>query len=58
MIDKSYADRLRERTRTVVEETREALETVYGELNNGQRKKLMKNGKIVELFDRYGVNHE
>ena len=36
-------------------ETKEALQTVFNELNNGQQKKLLKNEKIKELFERYGV---
>jgi hypothetical protein len=36
-------------------ETREALQTVYDELNNGQQKKLLKNEEIKALFERYGV---
>lgn len=39
-------------------ETREALQTVYNELNNGQRKKLVKNGNIKAIFDRFGVEYE
>ena len=37
------------------EETREALQTVYDELNNGQQKKLLKNEAIKALFERYEV---
>lgn len=36
-------------------ETKEALQTVFNELNNGQQKKLLKNEKIKALFERYGV---
>ena len=36
-------------------ETKEALQTVYNELNNGQQKKLLKSEKVRELFDRFGV---
>ena len=39
-------------------ETKTALQTVYDELNNGQRKKLLKNAEIKALFDRYGVAYE
>lgn len=38
-------------------ETREALQTVYDALNNGQQKKVVKNAEVKELFDRYGVNY-
>jgi hypothetical protein len=36
-------------------ETKEAIETIIAELNNGQQKKLLKNKKIKALFERYGV---
>lgn len=44
--------------RRVVEakaETKNALETVLGELNNGQRKKIKQNEKVKALLDRYNV---
>lgn len=37
-------------------EAREALQTIYDELNNGQQKKLLKNENIKAIFERYGVN--
>ena len=39
-------------------ETKEALQTVYDALNNGQQKKILKNDKVKNLFDLYGVEHE
>ncbi len=38
-------------------ETKEAIETIIAELNNGQRKKLLKNETIKALVDRYGVEY-
>ena len=38
-------------------ETKEALQTVYDELNNGQQKKILKSDTVKALFDRYGVNY-
>lgn len=38
------------------DETREALQTVYDELNSGQQKKILKNEVVKALFERYGVN--
>ena len=38
-------------------ETREALQTVYDALNQGQRKKLLKDEKVKALFDLYGVDY-
>lgn len=36
-------------------EIKEALETLYNELNNGQRKKLLKSEKVKALFERYKI---
>lgn len=36
-------------------ETREALQTVYDALNQGQQKKIVKDEKVKKLFDLYGV---
>lgn len=38
-------------------ETKDALQLVYNELNNGQQKKLLKEEAIKSLFDRYGVEY-
>ena len=46
---------LNEAVNTCKEETKEALQTVYDELNNGQQNKLMKSEAIKALFERYGV---
>ena len=40
---------------TCKEETRNALQTVYDELNQGQQKKILKSDAVKTLFDRYGV---
>ena len=34
-------------------ETKDALQTMYDALNQGQRKKILKNEKVKALFDRY-----
>ena len=39
-------------------QTREALQTVYDELNKGQQNKLLKVEKVKALFDLYGVQYE
>lgn len=39
-------------------EIKEALETIYSELNNGQQKKLLKSDKVKALFDRYKIEYE
>ena len=39
-------------------EIKEALQTVYNELNQGHRKKLLKNEVVKAMFDRCGVEYE
>lgn len=41
----------------VKEETKNALQMVYDELNQGQQKKILKNDAVKALFDRYGVKY-
>lgn len=48
-------DTLNEAVNACKEETKNALQTVYDELNNGQQKKLLKNEAIKALFERYEV---
>ena len=36
-------------------EIKTALQTMYIALNQGQRKKILKNEKVKILFERYGV---
>lgn len=38
-------------------ETRNALLTVYDTLNKGQKKQIVKDEAVRELFDRYGVDY-
>lgn len=38
-------------------ETKEALQTVYDALNQGQQKKIVKEEKVKALFDLYGVEY-
>ena len=35
--------------------TKDALQTVYDSLNQGQQKKLLKDEKVSALFELYGV---
>ena len=46
------------KTDAVIETTREALQTVYDALNQGQQKKLLKNEDVADLLSRYGVEVE
>ncbi len=39
-------------------ETRNALQTVYDALNQGQRKQIVKDEAVKALFDLYGVEYE
>ena len=48
-------DTLNEAVNTCKAETKNALQTVYDELNNGQQKKLLKNEAIKALLERYEV---
>ena len=48
-------------TEAVVEaktNTRNALQTVYDALNQGQQKKIVKNDDVRALFDLYGVQYD
>lgn len=36
-------------------EIKNALQTMYNALNQGQRKKILKDEKVKTLFERYGV---
>ena len=38
-------------------EIKSALLTMYDALNQGQRKKIVRNEKVKALFDRYGVEY-
>lgn len=46
---------LEQKTETAITDAREVLQIIRDELNQGQLKKLLKNEKIAEYFDRYGV---
>ena len=37
--------------------TKNALQTVYNALNNGQQKQIIKNEAVKALFDLYGVEY-
>ena len=48
-------EKLLEAVENCKNETKEALQTVYDALNQGQQKKLLKSDTVKALFDRYGV---
>lgn len=39
------------------ETTKDALQTVYDALNQGQQKKIVKDKKVKDLFDLYEVDY-
>lgn len=39
-------------------ETKEAMQTMYDALNQGQQKKIVKNEEVKKLFDLHGVQYE
>lgn len=49
---------LEQRTDAAIAETRNALQTVYDSLNQGQRKQIIKVESVKTLFDRYGIDYE
>ena len=49
-------EELVEKTNATKSETREALMTILAELNRGQKQKIVKNAKVAELLERYGVS--
>lgn len=46
---------LQEAVAALKTETRTALQTVYDALNPGQKKQIVKDEAVAELFARYGV---
>lgn len=44
-----------EKAKAYNRELKEALQLIYNELNQGQRKKIMRNPTIKALFERYGI---
>lgn len=50
-------DVLIKKTDAVINDIKEALQLVFDSLNNGQKKKIIKNEDVKALFDRYGVEY-
>lgn len=44
-----------EKAKAYNRELRDALQLIYDELNQGQRKKIMRNATIKALYERYGI---
>ena len=49
---------LEKKVDAVKDETKSALQTLYDNLNSGQKKKIASVPEVAELFDRYGVEVE
>ena len=54
-MSKWHENKWQDKSDVVVSETQAALQTVYDALNQGQQKKILKDERVKELFDRYGV---
>ena len=54
---KSEQFNLMNKVASVKSETKEALQLVFSQLNNGQQKKILKNEAVKALFDRYSVEY-
>lgn len=50
--------KLRENVNAVKSETKNALQTIYDALNQGQQKKIVKNAEVKALFIRFGVTED
>ena len=48
---------LETKTNNVINETRDALQTMYDALNRGQQKQIIKDQNVKALFDRYGITY-
>lgn len=48
---------LKNRTDNAVEQTKNALQTVYDSLNRGQQLQLLKLDYVKKLFDRYNIEY-
>ena len=51
-------DKLSSAVKEAKAETRDALQTMYDAMNHGQQKQIVKDVRVRELFDRYGVSYD
>ena len=49
---------LKKKTDTAADSINSVLRIMYDALNSGQKKKILKNEAVAELFQKYGVNTE
>ena len=52
-----HKNKWQDKADVIVNGTKEALQTVYDSLNQGQQKKIVKDEKVKALFDLYGVDY-
>ena len=57
-MSKWHENKWQDKAEAVYAETKDALQTVYDALNQGQQQKILKNENVKELFDFYGVAYE
>ena len=50
--------KLRENVDAAKNETRDVIQVIFDSLNHGQQKKILKNDKVKEIFDRFGVEYK
>ena len=50
-------EELFQKVAAIKDETKNALQTMYDALNQGQQKQILKHEEVKALFDRYGVNY-
>lgn len=55
MIDKATLKKNAQKTK---DEYKNALQIVYNALNQGQRKKIIRNEEVKMIFDRFGVDYK
>lgn len=48
-------EKLRKNVNAAKNETKAALQLIYGSLNQGQRKELVKSEEVYQLLKRYGI---
>ena len=48
---------LEQKTQQVIDNTKEALQILFDNINKGQQKQIVKKEEIKKLFDRYNVKY-
>ena len=55
---KNKSTKYTEAATVVASDTKSALQLLYGNINKGQQKQIVKVPEVKALFDRYGVEYE